>query len=175
MDLGKQLLLTEPECLIACMNRHYGNPPLETSTLDCILANRPFPCSLCASRCQDTVLVPCSRVSLPPLKFRSPPASHAIAPVKKNKLTRKERDLAKKELIAYRDHLRVREQNRGKPPSLTLLTIERSGFSSRPPALDQLKLKWRHIPFRGDTTPRIRSRYTPPSKKSGRSSRKSAR
>ncbi|KAJ7237805.1 P-loop containing nucleoside triphosphate hydrolase protein [Mycena rebaudengoi] len=124
MDLGKQLLLTEPECLIACMNRHYGNPPLETSTLDCILANRPFPCSLCASRCQDTVLVPCSRVSLPPLKFRSPPASHAIAPVKKNKLTRKERDLAKKELIAYRDHLRVREQNRGNfrnhPPSLFL-------------------------------------------------------
>jgi superfamily II DNA helicase RecQ len=33
--LEKALILTETICYIACLNRHYGNPPLETSTLDC--------------------------------------------------------------------------------------------------------------------------------------------
>ncbi|KAF7372288.1 P-loop containing nucleoside triphosphate hydrolase protein [Mycena venus] len=41
LEHAKALLLTEKECYIATLNRIYQNPPLETTTLDCITAQRP--------------------------------------------------------------------------------------------------------------------------------------
>ncbi|KZP20923.1 hypothetical protein FIBSPDRAFT_1044497 [Athelia psychrophila] len=50
MELAKALFLTEKTCYVASCNRIYGNLPLESSTTDCITAERPLPCSLCCQR-----------------------------------------------------------------------------------------------------------------------------
>ncbi|KAJ7635589.1 P-loop containing nucleoside triphosphate hydrolase protein [Mycena polygramma] len=50
MPHEKALVLSETLCIIAAINRHYANPPLEITTLDCIAAKRPLPCSLCSAR-----------------------------------------------------------------------------------------------------------------------------
>jgi hypothetical protein len=46
MDLAKaRLLANETICINATENAIYGNEPSETTTLDCIDANRPLPCT----------------------------------------------------------------------------------------------------------------------------------
>ncbi|KAF8192853.1 hypothetical protein K438DRAFT_1969970 [Mycena galopus ATCC 62051] len=49
MEHARALLLVEQTCYYVFFNRHYGNPPLETTSLDCIAANRLLPCSLSSS------------------------------------------------------------------------------------------------------------------------------
>lgn len=66
LEHAKVLLLTEQQCYIAALNRIYQSPPLETTTLDCIAANRRLPCSLCATR---------NNIHL---DFPTPPLPHGI-------------------------------------------------------------------------------------------------
>jgi hypothetical protein len=55
MSIVKAEFILEKQCYIAFLNRHYQNPPLATSTLNCIAAKRALPCSLCASRTKKTI------------------------------------------------------------------------------------------------------------------------
>ncbi|KAK6984339.1 P-loop containing nucleoside triphosphate hydrolase protein [Favolaschia claudopus] len=47
--------LVEKHCLAAFVNKHYSNPAAGTSTLDCIAAKRPLPCSLCLKRSDQAI------------------------------------------------------------------------------------------------------------------------
>jgi hypothetical protein len=110
MDHGKALLLTEKTCYISCLNTIYGNNFSETSTLDCIAAKRPLPCSLC---------LPCSELALefPPsplpegtpalVAFRTPTLTTVIS--KKSSMTRKERAYAELELLKFGEIVRTVE------------------------------------------------------------------
>ncbi|KAJ7885657.1 hypothetical protein B0H14DRAFT_3431613 [Mycena olivaceomarginata] len=44
MDTVKAQFLIEKWCYYSFLNRHYANPPLELTTLDCLAAKRPLPC-----------------------------------------------------------------------------------------------------------------------------------
>ncbi|KAJ7752951.1 P-loop containing nucleoside triphosphate hydrolase protein [Mycena metata] len=109
MDPLKARLLTEITCLNAVVNDHYANPPLDTSTVDCIAANRPLPCSLCLPQSGKTLIfaVPPDSPRFEPLALPAAPApsTFPLPPPKKNKLTKKERKPAAAALIAYRDTL----------------------------------------------------------------------
>ncbi|KAJ6481518.1 hypothetical protein C8R47DRAFT_1197718 [Mycena vitilis] len=69
MPHEKALVLTETLCIIAAINRHYANPSLEITTLDCIAARRPLPCSLCSARAKRKITFPIPEYAarLPPL------------------------------------------------------------------------------------------------------------
>ncbi|KAF8205450.1 hypothetical protein K438DRAFT_2096825 [Mycena galopus ATCC 62051] len=58
MDVCKAQFITESHCYTAFLNQYYQNPPLETSTLDCIAANRALPCILCLSHSSKTLQFP---------------------------------------------------------------------------------------------------------------------
>jgi hypothetical protein len=126
METAKALMLVEKKCYIVFINRHYGNPPLETTTLDCIAADRQLPCSLCLSRSQKslTFVAPPSAIELAPLIAPSNPRSSTHAASKKLRLTKKERALALVALKKFRNELRVELQFqtlfRNHPPSLFL-------------------------------------------------------
>ncbi|KAJ7183910.1 P-loop containing nucleoside triphosphate hydrolase protein [Mycena filopes] len=126
MSPEKALILTELTCLNAFTNGHYSNPPLETSTLDCIAARRLLPCSLC-----------CARAGLS-FAFSAPPSSPQLAPLvpplapnlsksrstRKSKLSAKEKESATTKLTEVRDEIRAEEQLSGNfrnlPPVLFL-------------------------------------------------------
>ncbi|KAJ7776978.1 P-loop containing nucleoside triphosphate hydrolase protein [Mycena maculata] len=112
MPHEKALILTETHCYIAFINRHYSNPPLETSTLDCIAANRLLPCSLCLTRAKRTLVfsAPSSSTILPVLTPPSAVPSRKVAIPRKLKLKLKEKDNVTAALIVFRDKLRVKEQ-----------------------------------------------------------------
>ncbi|KAK7015322.1 P-loop containing nucleoside triphosphate hydrolase protein [Favolaschia claudopus] len=117
MDHSKALLLTEKTCYMAVWNRIYQNPPLSTTTLDCIAAKRPLPCSLCAKRANITLSFPSpplpDRVVLPP--FTPSAGTQPIvlsASEKKLQLKKKERELASTELAEFGNKLRLAEQRR---------------------------------------------------------------
>ena len=126
MDPPKALILNETWCYTAAINRHYANPPLETTTLDCITARRPLPCSLCASRAKRTLVftAPASSSRLPPIVASRSSIPRKVSVPRKLKLTRKEKELVSVNLISYRDKLRVNEQLGGRfrnmPPTLFL-------------------------------------------------------
>ncbi|KAJ7210266.1 P-loop containing nucleoside triphosphate hydrolase protein, partial [Mycena haematopus] len=122
METAKALMLVEKHCYYALINKHYGNPPLETTTLDCIAADRPLPCSLCLPR-SDKVLTFApspSAIPFPPLipqqsntsRLSSTP-SHPSSR-RKLKLTAKERKFAGTALKKFRNTLRVQEQLAGR-------------------------------------------------------------
>ncbi|KAJ6478885.1 P-loop containing nucleoside triphosphate hydrolase protein [Mycena sanguinolenta] len=103
MDHAKVLLLTEKQCYNAVLNRIYNDPPVETSTLDCIAAKRPYPCSLCATR--DDIQIEFPAPPLPPgvkLPLFAPPvASDTSSLEKKLRLTKKEREAVEPALITF--------------------------------------------------------------------------
>ncbi|KAJ7729326.1 P-loop containing nucleoside triphosphate hydrolase protein [Mycena metata] len=165
MDPLKARLLTEVTCLNAVVNDHYGNPPLNTSTIDCIAANRPLPCSLCLPRSGKTLVfaAPPDAPCFEALAIPAPPApsTFPLRPPKKNKLTKKERKPAAAALIEYRDTLCEEQHLIGNftehPISLflpstlqttlldKLITLEsRTGF-------DTLIKDWRHRELHGTT------------------------
>ncbi|KAJ7737945.1 hypothetical protein B0H16DRAFT_1761928 [Mycena metata] len=115
MTCEKAELITEAHCYNAFWNRLYQNPPLETSTLDCITTNRPLPCELCRVRTNKTLLFPApdSAPNFPPLTPLTAPKPPARVP-KKLKLTRKERESGEKKLKRFRDVLGVTEQRMGR-------------------------------------------------------------
>ncbi|KAJ7686951.1 hypothetical protein B0H17DRAFT_1203965 [Mycena rosella] len=116
LEHAKALLLTEVECYNSTINRIYQNPPLKTSTLDCIAAGRRLPCSLCATR-NDLSLTfsapPLPRgVELPP--FVHPPTADPIAALeKKLRLTKKERQHAESVLKEFGEVVRCAERTLG--------------------------------------------------------------
>lgn len=126
MEHAKALVLVEKRCYIAAINRIYQNPPLETSTLDCIAAKRRLPCSLCADRDEISLNFdpsPLPRgVTLPPFTPAVSKNSTTLsAAQKKLKLTRKERKLAETALTAFGETVRIAERkhitNQNRPKS----------------------------------------------------------
>ncbi|KAF7369390.1 P-loop containing nucleoside triphosphate hydrolase protein [Mycena venus] len=116
MDVAKAGFPMEKYCYIAFLNKHYRNPPLETTSLDCIEAKRLLPCSLCLSCTNKTLDFFAPETSLEFAAFTEPtPASSSPSTgLKKLKLTRKERDSARSHLMDFRNSLRRKEHNRGK-------------------------------------------------------------
>ncbi|KAF8171574.1 P-loop containing nucleoside triphosphate hydrolase protein [Mycena galopus ATCC 62051] len=131
LEHAKVLLLTEKRCYNAALNRIYQNPPLSTTTLDCIATKRRLPCSLCATRSKITLEFPAPPlppgIELPP--FIAPAPVNASNLDKKLKLSKKERKAAASVLVdfgktVYRaEHTQPIHQNRPKssyfPTSLT--------------------------------------------------------
>ncbi|KAJ6487519.1 hypothetical protein DFH09DRAFT_1339391 [Mycena vulgaris] len=126
MNHEKALILVEKLCYIAFINRHYSNPPLETSTLDCIAAKRTVPCSLCCARSKRSLAfsAPPTAVQLPALIAVSVSKPCRIPGPRKLKLTVKEKKLATVSFTEFRDRLRAKLHMRGKfrhlPPILFL-------------------------------------------------------
>ncbi|KAF7339867.1 p-loop containing nucleoside triphosphate hydrolase protein [Mycena venus] len=156
MPHEKAQLLTETHCYISVINRHYSNPPLETTSLDCIAANRPLPCSLCSARAKRTIVFPAppSAVRLPPIAAPPVVVSQKSSTPRKLKLSRKERESATAALITCRDKIRVKEQLAGNfrnmPPILflpsTLQTVLLDKFLSINTESDLVSLvrSWQH-------------------------------
>ncbi|KAJ7688121.1 hypothetical protein B0H17DRAFT_1203130 [Mycena rosella] len=145
------------KCYIALINRHYGNPPLELTTLDCIAANRLLPCSLCIARANKTLVfdAPPSSIVLPPFTPPSSVRSPALSTAdKKLKLKTKERKLALSGLKEFRNKLRVEEQLSGRfrnhppslflPPSILNAILDALLFISSSSDLDALLTQWYH-------------------------------
>ncbi|KAJ7835647.1 hypothetical protein B0H14DRAFT_2590119 [Mycena olivaceomarginata] len=127
MEPAKVLMLVETRCYDALMNKHYGNPLLEITTLTCIAANRLLSCSLCLPHSDKTFHfdAPPTAIVLPPLTSRPSPHSPTQSTSKKKlKLTIKEQDPARSTLKKFRNNLRFAEQNAGcfrhHPPALFL-------------------------------------------------------
>ncbi|KAF7358270.1 p-loop containing nucleoside triphosphate hydrolase protein [Mycena venus] len=96
LEHAKTLVLTEKVCYNAVINGIYENPPLDTSTLDCIAAGRRLPCSLCATR-NNTSLVFSAPAFSPGVElplFVHPPAADPIATLDKALRLKKEREHA---------------------------------------------------------------------------------
>ncbi|KAK6992369.1 hypothetical protein R3P38DRAFT_2570403, partial [Favolaschia claudopus] len=115
MNSAMAQFLTESHCYIAFLNKHYQNPPLSTSSLDCIAANRALPCSLCLQRSEQNLDFPA-----PPDTPRFPPLAAPDSSSKpansssKSRLTRDERKLAKKHLQKFGTRLQQLEHKRGR-------------------------------------------------------------
>ncbi|KAF9001635.1 P-loop containing nucleoside triphosphate hydrolase protein [Hymenopellis radicata] len=105
MDPAKAELLIEKICLVAANNRRWQNPPLETTTLDCIEVNRPLPCSICCSRTDRTIEFPARASVHPPFLTPSAISSNANPELAIFKLTRNERDLVEERLAKFADDL----------------------------------------------------------------------
>ncbi|KAJ7767772.1 hypothetical protein B0H16DRAFT_337168 [Mycena metata] len=122
----KASMLVEEMCYNALLNRHYSNPPLETSSLDCIAAWRPLPCSLCCARHKHslTFSAPPSLATLPALIAPEIAAVQKTPRARKDKLSAKEKEAFTAVLTKFRDEIRVKEQLRGNfrnmPPTLFL-------------------------------------------------------
>ncbi|KAJ7173214.1 P-loop containing nucleoside triphosphate hydrolase protein [Mycena filopes] len=118
MEEIKALMLVEKHCYIALLNRIFENPPLQLTTLDCIIAKRRLPCNLCAIRNKITLVFPPSprprNLILPP--FTPPPTTNSApltATQKKLKLKKKEREIVEPVLAAFGETLRRDERKRG--------------------------------------------------------------
>ncbi|KAJ7707925.1 P-loop containing nucleoside triphosphate hydrolase protein [Mycena metata] len=155
MTREKAELITENHCYNAFWNRLYQNPPIETSTLDCIAVNRPLPCELCRLRANISLQFPAPDTapnfpSLTPVTASKPPARTP----KKLKLTRKERDSAEKRLKKYRDLIGVTEQRLGRflehprimflPPSLVTVLLDKLLMIRSQRDLEPLVEAWYH-------------------------------
>ncbi|KAJ7762260.1 hypothetical protein B0H16DRAFT_1808887 [Mycena metata] len=151
----KAELITEAHCYNAFWNRLYQNPPLETSTLDCITTKRPLPCELCRVRTNKTLLFPApdSAPNFPPLTPLTVPKPPTRAP-KKLKLTRKERESGEKKLKRFRDVLGVTEQRMGRflehprimflPSSLVTVLLDKMLIIDSQAELELLVEDWCH-------------------------------
>ncbi|KAJ7025243.1 hypothetical protein C8F04DRAFT_1269359 [Mycena alexandri] len=113
LQQAKVEVLTEKICLNAAVNRVFHNPPLEITSLDCIAAQRPLPCSLCAAR--NNIVLEFPAPPLPPdiyfPAFTAPTTAQDTTPMdKKFKLTQKERQQAESRLIQFGETLRRAER-----------------------------------------------------------------
>ncbi|KAF8179975.1 P-loop containing nucleoside triphosphate hydrolase protein [Mycena galopus ATCC 62051] len=155
MEHARALLLVEQTSYYAFFNKHYGNPPLETTSLDCIAANRLLPCSICLPRSGKTLTfdAPPSAIVLPPLHpLISAVASHHSH--KKLKLTKKEKKLARSALKTFRNSLCVKEQFAGQfrhhppclflPPSIQDAIVDQLLSLSSSVMLHPLLDQWHH-------------------------------
>ncbi|KAJ6583376.1 hypothetical protein DFH09DRAFT_1435763, partial [Mycena vulgaris] len=124
LEQGKAEILVEKICYIAAFNRIYKNPPLETSTLDCISAKRRLPCSLCAARNNIKLKFPApplpSGMELP--LFIDLRTADRLSPLdKKLRLTKKERKQAEAVLLEFGGTVHRAERklpaNRNRPKS----------------------------------------------------------
>ncbi|KAJ6457139.1 P-loop containing nucleoside triphosphate hydrolase protein [Mycena vitilis] len=112
MTTLKAEFITETHCHIAFYNRHYQNPPLEITTLDCIAANRLLPCALCLARSKKTLEFPAPD-GTPNYPALTPAPTTVVSKrgsgSRKLKLTRKERESATTQLKKYRNSIRAQE------------------------------------------------------------------
>ncbi|KAJ7867128.1 P-loop containing nucleoside triphosphate hydrolase protein [Mycena leptocephala] len=141
MDVAKAGFLMEKHCYIAFLNKHYRNPPLELTSLDCIEAKRKLPCAGNHTR-------------ISALTAPTPSTSSSSAGSKKFKLTRKERDTAKKYLVDFRNALRRKEHNRRKflehpqtmflPSSIQTVLLDTMLNITSLSHLKRLVRAWRH-------------------------------
>ncbi|PPQ98765.1 hypothetical protein CVT26_014348 [Gymnopilus dilepis] len=118
LDKSKALVITEKVCHIACVNRCYGNPSLdparpELSTLDCIAAGRRLPCNLCLDRVggnlQEFLPSPLPPGFLPLPVLTAPQTGSKPSRAKKDRLTKKEREIAEKPLHDFGEYVRRKE------------------------------------------------------------------
>ncbi|KAJ6448023.1 hypothetical protein C8R45DRAFT_791971, partial [Mycena sanguinolenta] len=156
MTIAKAELITEARCHVAYLNKHYDNPPLEISTLDCIAAKRPLPCGLCLSRTRRTLTFPAppTAPSYPPLTPVTSARTSARTGSTKAKLTREERVTAYARLAKFRNELRRKEHKRGKflehptimflPSSLHNRLLDRLFSISSLSDLQHVVHDWRH-------------------------------
>jgi hypothetical protein len=119
LDRSKALVITEKYCYIACVNTCYANPSLDPSRpdlsrLDCITAGRRLPCSLCLSRLGGGSLVflpsPLSAGSAPLPSLTAPRMVPNLPSPKKDKLKKKEREAAEKQLLTFGESIRQIER-----------------------------------------------------------------
>lgn len=155
MNFIKALFLTEIYCYIAFLNKHYQNPPMQTSTLDCLAAKRPLPCSLCLARAGRSLdfPAPSSTPDFPALTERTPSSRMYRGP-KKLKLTRNERDIATAPLIEFRNATRLYEHKQGRflehpqtmflPSSIQSLLLDNLLSISSLSILQAILKSWRH-------------------------------
>ncbi|KAF8202010.1 P-loop containing nucleoside triphosphate hydrolase protein [Mycena galopus ATCC 62051] len=100
MDPAKAGILVETTCFNAARNRIWKNEPLKETDRDCVVANRPLPCSLCAQRANISVTFS-SRTSPHPA-FPTPPVASKRSPVSPAlKVKKKERVIAIKLLAGF--------------------------------------------------------------------------
>ncbi|KAJ7017191.1 P-loop containing nucleoside triphosphate hydrolase protein, partial [Mycena alexandri] len=109
LQQAKVEFLTEKICLNAAVNRVFENPPLNISSLDCIAAERPLPCSLCAAR--NNIVLDFPAPPLPPNvyfpPFTAPIDDQQTTPTdKKSRLTQKERKQVEPMLIQFGETVR---------------------------------------------------------------------
>ncbi|KAJ6572388.1 hypothetical protein DFH09DRAFT_1312685 [Mycena vulgaris] len=135
---------------------HYRNPPLETTSLDCIEAKRLLPYSLCLSRANKTLdfHAPETTPEFPAFTELTSASSSPSTSSKKIKLTRKERDNAKCHLMEFRNALRRKEHNRGKflehpqtmflPSSIQTALLDKMLQITSLSHLQRLVQAWRH-------------------------------
>ncbi|KAF8143044.1 hypothetical protein K438DRAFT_2111099 [Mycena galopus ATCC 62051] len=145
---------------------YYQNPPLETSTLDCVAANRTLPCILCLSRSNKILEFPA------PLSTPAYPALISTSPSKtrssgsgKLKLTKKERDTATISLKKFRDSIRLEQHRKGKfleyPRTMFLTSTFQSAVLDKLLSisslsdLDEIVLTWRHHDTHADALYRV--------------------
>ncbi|KAF7334889.1 P-loop containing nucleoside triphosphate hydrolase protein [Mycena sanguinolenta] len=88
MDPAKAEFLVETTCLNAVRNRRWQNEPLSETTRDCIAAERPLPCSLCAARANITITFPRRDIPYPPFLI---PSAAKRTPVPRATKLKKER------------------------------------------------------------------------------------
>ncbi|KAJ7743228.1 P-loop containing nucleoside triphosphate hydrolase protein, partial [Mycena maculata] len=155
MNLAKAQLLTESNCYIAFLNTHYENPPLEISTLDCLAAKRPLPCSLCLARSGKTLSfpAPASTPTLPAWTFASS-SKRSYGGSRKLKLTRKEREKSQTPLNKFRNSIRSQEHKNGRflehpqtmflPASIQTSLLDNLLLISSLSDMEQFLQKWRH-------------------------------
>ncbi|KAK7028579.1 ATP-dependent DNA helicase RecQ, partial [Favolaschia claudopus] len=118
MSTNKALMLTIKTCLIAFINKTYGNTG-ENALLDCIMAERQLPCSNCLPRFVGPLFFPPSSLpigALPPPLFL--PANQARRPVSTSapnsghKLNKAMRARADADLRRFRDTVHKAERER---------------------------------------------------------------
>ncbi len=121
MDYAKALLLAEKVCYVAAINRIYRNPPTEETYLDCLAAERRFPCSLCCARANIALefaapLYPDDAELPPPFLLPAGTASSSRTNAKTS-LTKKERAQVQASLMDYGS--RLRQDKRSQKPFLS--------------------------------------------------------
>ncbi|KAJ7779224.1 hypothetical protein B0H16DRAFT_1838657 [Mycena metata] len=156
MSLQKALFILEKVCYIAFLNRHYTNPPSETSFLDCITAERSRPCCLCVERANGTLDLPtpATASTLPALTPPEPLSVPRSAAPKKLKLTQKERDSAIGSLKKFRRSLRLQYHDQGRlldhpeimflSPSLQISILDKLLSMSSLSDFQSVVDTWRH-------------------------------
>lgn len=122
LDKSQALVITEKSCYIACINACYGNPSLDPSRpdlprLDCLAADRRLPCSLCLLRRGDgdgsSLVFPSSPLPAgsAALSILSTPRDvQELTVPKKDKLKKKEREVAEKHLLNFGESIRQIER-----------------------------------------------------------------